>query len=89
MYVGLLQLFLGGNKRQSLRDWSYWTVGVRVGLAQGEWNSRRIVLTGRDTGEQELLNAAETHIHSQNGLHNSDEDLLSLLEALVQVPCRL
>jgi hypothetical protein len=51
-------------------------------LAQGDWDSSRAVLTGRDSGEQALLDAAEPYTHSQHRLKYTDEDLLSLLEPL-------
>jgi hypothetical protein len=40
------------------------TVGVWGGLAQGDWDSSRVGLTGHDSGAQDLLDAAEPYTHN-------------------------
>jgi hypothetical protein len=52
-------LFLGGYKLQYLKDWSR----VSGGLAQGDWDSSGVVMTGRDSGEQEFLDDPEPYNH--------------------------
>jgi hypothetical protein len=44
-------------------------------------------MTGRHSGEEELLNAGNPCTHSQHGLKYIDGDLSSQLEALIQVHC--
>jgi hypothetical protein len=58
---------------------------VWAGLAQGDWNSSRIVLADSDSGEQEMLDAAEPYTHSQHRLKYLDQDLSSQLEAALWV----